>query len=283
MMTERTAFVTCTTPAFVPGTVVLVHSFLAHHPDFVGEVIVLHDGLSDAAQARLSALPRTTLRPASDALRDRIEALVEAVPAKGSVRGRYLSLDVLALGGYDRVLFCDSDVLVRGPLDGLFEISADLVCCGDGPYYTGRGRDPETFRAAAPGTASPLRDTFNAGVLLFGPGVLGAERHRRALDLIRPAVVARGVHNDQVVFYHVFAGRQRFASATYNVLLGHHLKIGLAEGVGLDDARLVHFNGPRKPWARRAMPSDPVVARATAWWREAATEAGVEVHALPSA
>ena len=47
---------TVVTDSFVPGAVVMLGSFRAHHPGFAGDVVVLHDGLSEESRAVLSTV-----------------------------------------------------------------------------------------------------------------------------------------------------------------------------------------------------------------------------------
>ena len=51
----KTCLLTVATDGFVPGTFVMVRTFLKHHPRFDGDVVVVHDGLSDASREVLAA------------------------------------------------------------------------------------------------------------------------------------------------------------------------------------------------------------------------------------
>ena len=52
----RVCLATATTERFVPGTLVLIGSFLRHHPGFDGDVVVVHD---DGLPERLRDTPHT--------------------------------------------------------------------------------------------------------------------------------------------------------------------------------------------------------------------------------
>lgn len=49
---------TVTTASFLPGTLVTLGSFLRQHPDFAGDLVVIHDELPDSERACLAALPK---------------------------------------------------------------------------------------------------------------------------------------------------------------------------------------------------------------------------------
>ena len=65
---------TAATECFVPGTLVLIDSFLRRHPRFDGEIVVIHDGLSEEARAVLAATSDAVrFAPVPPALRERAE------------------------------------------------------------------------------------------------------------------------------------------------------------------------------------------------------------------
>ena len=113
---------TVTNDAFLPGTLVTIHSFLKHNPWFDGDVVVIHAGLSEEACECVSARgQRVRFHPAGSELVRRIDAVTAARPDFIGKRARFLSLEAFALAGYDKVLFCDSDLLFRQPVAELFE------------------------------------------------------------------------------------------------------------------------------------------------------------------
>ena len=48
MHTRDICLATTVTDSYVPGAVAMLGSFRAHHPGFDGDVVILHDGLSEA-------------------------------------------------------------------------------------------------------------------------------------------------------------------------------------------------------------------------------------------
>ena len=51
MHTRDVCLATAVTDSFVPGAVVMLGSFRAHHPGFAGDIVILHDGLSKESVA----------------------------------------------------------------------------------------------------------------------------------------------------------------------------------------------------------------------------------------
>ena len=141
---------TAVTDSFVPGAVVMLGSFRDPHPGFAGDVVVLHDGLSEAPRTVLAAVGgRVRFEPVRSALLDRVAGLAAAYPGRLHAPAMFNTLDAFRLDGYRKVLFCDSDVLFQGPVEELFDTGAALLCCGDRPCLLGRVRDAETLAPIA--------------------------------------------------------------------------------------------------------------------------------------
>ena len=247
---------TVTTPSFLPGTLVALGSFLSRHPRFTGDLVVIHDGLPEAARDALSALPRLRFEPVSAVLRGRLDRLRAARPELGPRLARFHSLEAFRLNGYRKVLFCDSDLLFRRPVDELFDRPEALLCCGDGPFYRGNRRDSRTFlERAGPAGPGMLHRTFNAGFLLIDAALLDGRDYAGLLSLVTPEGW-RGVaaqQTDQIIYNRHFAGRQTLLGPTYNYLLAHARDIRDSEGLKAGEASVLHFNMRAKPWQMREL------------------------------
>ena len=80
--TSGVCLATATTESFVPGTLVLLGSFLAHHPRFDGDLVIIHDALPQAARDVLQAVSdRVRFETVSTRLRDRLARLAAGHPA----------------------------------------------------------------------------------------------------------------------------------------------------------------------------------------------------------
>ncbi len=54
--TSGVCLATATTEPFVPGALVMLGSFLAHHPRFDGDLVIIHDALPQAARDALQSV-----------------------------------------------------------------------------------------------------------------------------------------------------------------------------------------------------------------------------------
>ena len=257
MSAPHIALATVTSESFVPGTLVLLRSFLTHNPWFRGEIVVIADDLSEASQRSLEvAAERVRFLGVSKDLTSRIAAVVAAYPSLAPLQARFHALETFRLRGYDRVLFCDSDLLFRASVEDLLQLPEAFIAAGDIGYYAGRG------------------NTFNSGFMLIDRVHLTEDCWRGLLDKTEPQVFEgrRVALADQIVLSAYFAGRARIVSGACNFLLACHQEIAASAGLSLSRARVVHFNFGRKPWmpeeALGASTRDPVVASACAMWQQ---------------
>ena len=94
---------TATTDGFLPGTLVMLHSFLKHHPNFDGDIVVIEDGLSDASREILAASFRQLrFEPVSSAMRERVARLCAQRPELSARKASFHFLEAFRLGGYRR-------------------------------------------------------------------------------------------------------------------------------------------------------------------------------------
>ena len=254
---------TAVTDSFVPGAVVMLGSFRDHHPGFAGDVVVLHDGLSEASRTVLAAVGgRVRFEPVRPALLDRVARLAAAYPGRLHSSAAFHALDAFRLDGYRKVLFCDSDVLFQGPVGELFDRDEALLCCGDRPCFMGRVRDAETLRPLERGAADAgrpvLERTFNSGFLLIDASCTGERVYADLLALTAPEAW-RGARRrprrlgDQGVLNRCFAGRQTLVSWTYNYLVPDGPDLRAHTGLDAARAKVLHFQGRVKPWTTDAM------------------------------
>ena len=169
---RRVCLATVATDGFLPGTLVMVASFLKAHPGFDGDVAVIHDGLSEEAKACLGALyDRVRFETPSAELKDRLARVGAAHPRFAPILCHLHAFEAYRLAGYRKVLLCDGDLLFRQPIDELFDAEDLLLCCGDQVFLAGGCRDAASFMPlAAPscaGAAGALGQTFNDGFLVL--------------------------------------------------------------------------------------------------------------------
>ena len=268
--------VTVTTKGFVPGTLVTLHSFLKHNRWFRGDIVIIHDQLDPRYRKRLERLSdQVRFMPVSPLLTSCIQRLVAFRPDIQPRQARFFSLDTFRLRGYDKVLFCDSDLLFRGSIQGLFQMDRPLICCGDGPYYAGGGRDRITFAKLPANDTNGdgvLRGTFNAGFLLIDRVYLADSHLEGLLALLSEATWAPITEHqtDQVVYNLYFSGRQSLVGCEYDYLLVHRALLYQREGIRMTEASVLHYNGRGKPWLAdrmlRRTQQDPALIKALKFW-----------------
>lgn len=267
-MPQRLCLATVTTDSYLPGTLVTLHSFLAANRWFDGDIAIIAEGLSEESRRKLALVaPRITYVAPGPELLERVEEVAREVPAFARHTARFLSLEAFRLTGYDRVLLCDSDLLFRGSVEALFARPEPFIACGDGHLYKGERRP------WLPADAPPV--SFNSGLVLADGSCLGGEHYRALVDFVS-ARNYRQPHMklaDQIVLNVHFAARATIAGPRYNYLLAHEEPIRAAEGMEMEEALVLHFNGREKPWhidaSRQGVRRSESFARACALWFEA--------------
>jgi lipopolysaccharide biosynthesis glycosyltransferase len=251
---------TVTDAVYLPGTIVLLSSFLAHNPWFTGDIVVIHDGLSEHDRKRLARFPNLRFHPVGAELKARLAAVTAASPLLARKRPNLLSLEVFALAEYDRVLKCDSDILCVGSVAALMDMDGALFCCPDQSYFKDQVRDLQTYAALDRTSASSsnasdaLSVTFNVGVLMISPGRLGPSTYADLVASVQPAAWSdvRTPHSDSVVLNRYFRGAWTQVSNKFNYLILNDTSRHTQAGVRIEDAAMLHFLGRPKPWEPQA-------------------------------
>ena len=248
------------TESFLPGAVVAVASFLKHHPRFGGGIVLFHDGLPEERRSALEqAFPPLRFEPVNRALRERLTHLGAVRPELQAKLPDFYSLEAFRISGYRKVLYCDSDLLFRRPIDALLEKENALLCCGDGVFLRGGCHDAATYRPiedpSRAGHGGALERTFSCGMLLIDACLTGGRTYSELLSLVAPETWrgTQTVHSDQFILNRYFAEQQTLVSATYNYRLHLASVIRAREGLTAEEARVLHFSGPVKPWMPQTM------------------------------
>lgn len=242
--------VTVSSPDFRVGTEVMLASFRAANPWFDGEILILHSRLSAADEAALAAaFPHLSCRGPSLRLAAAIDDLVAAHPHLATRRDRFLSLETLLLPPRSKHLFCDSDLLFRGDIAPLFAIDAPLVAAPDAAMLRGNVRAADTLAEVTPADGARAA-SFNAGLLVHDPAAAGAATADALWPLLDPEVWSRvaSQHTDQAVWNLLLRDRVHLVGTEFNLMMTHRRASFAHEPVAIGDARVLHFNGPAKPW-----------------------------------
>ena len=286
----KVCLATATTADYLPGTLVTVGSFLKHHPDLDGDVVIIHDGLDERQRAYLGALSdRVRFLPVSVELRERIARVGAAVPRVAPILSRLYAFEAYRLTGYSKLLVCDGDLLFRQPIGELFASEDALLCCGESAYLRGLSRDLTTFALLDASLPSPPAGTFdrpfNSGLLLIDARLTGEGCYADLLSLVTPDTW-RGTDDtptidDQFLSNRYFHGRHTLIGSTYNFMLRHTGLIMAREGLSPVDAKVLHFNLPVKPWMPANMlrwTCGPAPVPVFDFWYDAWTECLAAAH-----
>ena len=255
----KVCLATATTADYLPGTLVTVGSFLKHHPDFAGDVVIIHDGLDERQCTCLGALSdRIRFVPVSAELRERLTRVRAALPQFARALPQLYAFEAYRLTGYRKLLLCDSDLLFRRPIRELFDSEDALLCCGCGVYLAGRRRDAATFLPLGdsdPLPAGILDRTFNDGFLLIDAALVGEGTYMDLLSMVTPETWRNTStsHCKQFLHNRYFARRQTLISSTYNFVLRYADLITAREGLAVRDAKVLHFNLSSRPWMPETM------------------------------
>jgi lipopolysaccharide biosynthesis glycosyltransferase len=248
---KKLAIATVCTPSFLPGTLVTLHSFLRHNPWFKGDILIIHHQLPTEFQALLGRLGSVRFLPVSSALMERVQALIPDYQDFERRKAQFFSLEVMGCTDYEELLFLDSDLLITGSLQELFDRPEPLLCCGTvRPYRPPQGHDERDPFAV---------ERFNAGVLRFRSGLLGERTRKSLLEQVSPTFFGPFIRyaeeqgiprvgTDQIILNAHFAEQATFLPARFNYRAGIAREIAERDHCHLEDALVIHYTGAKKPW-----------------------------------
>lgn len=275
---KKYCIATVTDSQFVGGTLVLIHSFLKHNSWFKGDIILFNNDLGEEEKKWFDHFPRLSFVEVDPELHERTENLALEYERFQNRKGQFYSLNAFKLYDYDRVLFLDSDLLIRGSFKSLFKHKGDLLVCGDAYYYKGKRRDPITFHKVSPKEAELLDevwlDTFNSGMMMIDKSVLTPENYQAMVDMINVPHFSKitSSHSDQMLINQHFRKQYTLVSSTYNYRLVVAEQISAKDGVTYKDCIAVHYTARKKPWvpfhAIRSIKEYPEYRQSFDEWQE---------------
>lgn len=247
---------TITCDNFAIGTEVLLYSVLKYNPWFRGDINIVIADLSAQNRARLQAIYPVKFIQASPGLIQRVDTLRSHFAYLRDIHLRFYSLESFNLPGYDKVVYLDSDMHCAGDISALFTSTAPLQACLDGFSYEDRIA-PIVAQAGLSLPTSEQRygkhfqNSFNAGVIAIRPAQLrnfDFQELIKMLDFDAWVSYGNSIFTDQMVLNRYFEGQFSLISSAYNymVFLGDYLNF--VDGIGAQDAKIIHFAGKIKPW-----------------------------------
>lgn len=239
---------TVTTDNYLPGTITMLGSFLACNPWFDGDIRIIATELADQNVQKLQRLfPKAQIVPPSNELTAALTQADSAANVTPTRFARFASLDAFASSTWDKLLFCDSDLLFLGDIQPCLADAAEFIVTPDGPNLRGNSRRRDSFEEqSGPSTEPVISNTFNAGFMVIGKSLrTGATYHQLLKGMDSEFWHTIGTqHTDQAVLNLYLEGQQTLIGSEYNYLLGH----ARDTKTPYDQVKVFHFIGSRKPW-----------------------------------
>lgn len=250
--TKPLCLATVTTSGYLQWTMVMVHSFLKENPWFDGDIVLITNEMSSEERSRFSIFPNVSFRKPTDRQTAAIDKLIEKKPGFTNLVPMFWSLEMFNLTGYRKVLFLDSDTLVVNSLRDVFEKPDGLYACAESCWYHGKGRRVDTYEATE-GLNDPelfIEKPVNSGFLLVDGQFLTPENYKGMVDMITPGLWENKgtLHADQLILNLFFQGRFTLLDARYNFRPVNASVMMDKEGIGLEDAYVIHYFRQYKPW-----------------------------------
>ena len=267
------SLISVTSRDYLPGTAVMLHSFIRTNPWFDGDILLLQDDLEDTDKDRLStAFDRVSFPDISLELTRSIDALTAAHTHLKSRTRRFFSLEAFAPHYAGTNLFCDGDMLFCGDISGFVEHSGALVACGDRAQIEGHGRNPDTLQENEAGSIAGDFASFNAGLMLIRPEARKPESWGQILSLLDPQRwnAVASTHTDQAVLNRAFGRNVSIAPPEFNFLVGHAARLRATNNLTAKNSNVLHFNNATKPWLFHQHPAaisgDPAIIKSYGEW-----------------
>ncbi|HEX2879829.1 MAG TPA: glycosyltransferase family 8 protein [Polyangiaceae bacterium] len=165
----------------------------------------------------------------------------------------YLRLAAAELLQCDRVLYLDSDLIVRAPLQEIFQFDLGDNLVAGVPEATAAllERSPELNWLGLPSGDMYL----NSGVMLMDLAGLRRESFlQRALEL-QVAIATKIRYTDQCLLNAGLAGRKGVLDSRWNMRAANMPEAAFHYLFTAGTPGIFHFNGPRKPWTDGASPA----------------------------
>lgn len=268
------------TEKFATGALVMLDSFVTKNYWFDGDIAIIHDDLNDQTkEIFLACFSRFSINwvQVSVNLAGMLNNLIKEYPQH--IIERFYSIESFSLYDYDKVLFFDSDLLFCDSIENLLSYPDPIICCPDGRHYLEKRPD-----------SNPAG--FNAGMMIVNNSLLNRYTYETLLswlELSNWQKLEPTVYNDQAIFSEQFSKIKRLISSEYNYVLSFDKEISLRTELSINNACVLHFNGPIKPWISKqvlaGVQNNPSLIRAFELWFKAymktVTKVGLCSQLLP--
>ena len=243
--------------------------------DTLCDIVILHDGLSDDTIARLKSFVPRNFKLRFFDVGDYARKLFGDIDSKTfagkwSVAVFYDLLAPLVMSSYERVLFCDSDIVFDADPSELFEMpfdGAQLIAVRDSLSVADAFKP---FNAYEEGQLAFIRKTlalnnlntyFNGGVLLYNIHAIDKDVY---LDKVRQALEFEWLPTvDQDVLNYVFRDNVKIVPQRYN-FQAHLSNMSCSQSppeqvvaeylAAAREPVVIHFTTDCKPWKSEDCP-----------------------------
>ena len=258
--TNKLAIFISTSDTFFAGTCVALSSFLNNNAWFNGDIVVVSDDLSiDQAQFLNENFENLRLLEVEPRLMSQTQILKEEFPRLGNRARIFYNLQVFCLNqlnaadslpAYDRVLKIDADMLFRGDIENLFELTSDIAASPSRLMYLGKSRSKNDLSVVSNDEPSAFAYWTSAGLYSVSGKCLNEDNYSQLLNYMSIEFWGnqKSNHTDQLGINILFDGRIEVLSPTHNYLLPHEKIIQERTGISAKEALVWHFVGKDKPW-----------------------------------
>ena len=248
------AVVTICTNSFIPGTMVMIYSYLKYNTWYKGDFIILVEEITEDMKKFLAYLPNVKFHKVGQKVLDRAETVTQNDQSGKIFKSHFYSLELFNISGYKKLFYVDSDMVILGNLMELFAIDAPMICVGDSFFYKDQLRDPKTYNLVKPKMWESKNkywgDNFNAGLILFDESMATSQNYENLTEMIRVDGYSSQAMRlqDQMIQNIYFRGQYTLVSSKYNYRLGIAKQEFEKDNIRLEDAIVIHYTARKKPW-----------------------------------
>jgi lipopolysaccharide biosynthesis glycosyltransferase len=263
------ALVTVSSSEFFLGTKVLFRSFLIENPSFSGDLIIIDTGLEIYQKKALSLWFDAKFENLSDKISDKINSLSQKLPHYLNTKQRFASLFAFQLENYDKILFCDSDMLCESDVMALFYHSSEFAACPDPRALQGFWRNEHTFLHSKPDSIPEnyrsffIPKLFNTGLMVIDKKLIASNIYENMLEYLVPRNFQhiKTGHTDTVVLNRLLLNKAQWLDPDYNRYWPLLKETDKVNG-------FIHFIWKPKPWSKESDGTNKWVKK----WRKYAGE-----------
>lgn len=248
---KKIALATVTTPNFLPGTLVMLHSFLTHNPWFNNNIYIIHDEIKGPQKKLISAIyPVQYLNVSSD-INEKVKNIIPDYTDFERRKAQFYSLELFEIENEESILFLDSDMLIRSNISEIQEWCSPFYACGTVNKYKKDYLNP---------IINPFDiESFNAGFMLFDSSIRTKSIKQALIGMISKrffnAFITYAKNNniprvgsDQIILNTFFKDKTTYISGKYNYRIGISNEIELKDNIKYNNASILHYTGSKKPW-----------------------------------